>query len=66
MAKATWVPLSYLVERGQQIKVFSQLTKKAREMGYIVPTIAVGTGYWWMDTKVRLFSRHKRVRITHR
>jgi len=44
MAKATWVPLTYLVERGQQIKVFSQLTKKAREMGYLVPTIAWGEG----------------------
>jgi DNA polymerase elongation subunit (family B) len=44
MAKATWVPLSYLVERGQQIKVFSQLTKKAREMGYLVPTISWGEG----------------------
>src|SRR6056300_509840 len=44
MAKATWVPLCYLVERGQQIKVFSQLTKKAREMGYLVPTIAWGEG----------------------
>jgi DNA polymerase delta subunit 1 len=44
MAKATWVPLCYLVERGQQIKVFSQLTKKAREMGYIVPTIEWGQG----------------------
>tara|TARA_Y100000389_G_scaffold121227_1_gene118620 strand:- start:3058 stop:5769 length:2712 start_codon:yes stop_codon:yes gene_type:complete len=49
MAKATWVPLSYLVERGQQIKVFSQLTKKAREMGFKVPTHEYGhvdnTGY---------------------
>lgn len=49
MAKATWVPLNYLVERGQQIKVFSQLTKKAREMGYKVPTFDYGytdtTGY---------------------
>jgi DNA polymerase delta subunit 1 len=44
MAKATWVPLCYLVERGQQIKVFSQLTKKAREMNYIVPTIQWGEG----------------------
>ena len=44
MAKATWVPLCYLVERGQQIKVFSQLTKKAREMGYLVPTIEWGQG----------------------
>jgi len=42
MAKATWVPLNYLVERGQQIKVFSQLTKKAREMGFMVPTIKYG------------------------
>ena len=49
MAKATWVPLSYLVERGQQIKVFSQLTKKAREMKLKVPTYDYGhtdnTGY---------------------
>ena len=42
MAKATWVPLCFLVERGQQIKVFSQLTKKAREMGFMVPTIQYG------------------------
>ena len=43
MAKATWVPLSFLVERGQQIKVFSQLSKKARELGYMVPTIKYGS-----------------------
>ena len=42
MAKATWVPLCFLVERGQQIKVFSQLSKKARELGYMVPTIKYG------------------------
>ena len=42
MAKATWVPLCFLVERGQQIKVFSQLTKKAREMGFMVPSIRYG------------------------
>lgn len=42
MAKATWVPLCFLVERGQQIKVFSQLAKKARELGYMVPTIKYG------------------------
>lgn len=39
MAKATWVPLSFLSERGQQIKVFSQIAKKARELGFMVPTI---------------------------
>jgi len=43
MAKATWVPVPFLVERGQQIKVFSQLTKKARELGFMVPTIRYGT-----------------------
>jgi DNA polymerase delta subunit 1 len=43
MAKATWVPISFLVERGQQIKVFSQLSKKARELGYMVPTIKYGS-----------------------
>ena len=42
MAKATWVPLNYLAERGQQIKVFSQLTKKARELGFKVPTFEYG------------------------
>lgn len=43
MAKATWVPANFLVERGQQIKVFSQLTKKARELGFMVPTIRWGS-----------------------
>ena len=42
MAKATWVPINYLSERGQQIKVFSQMTRKARELGYKVPTIRWG------------------------
>jgi DNA polymerase elongation subunit (family B) len=42
MAKATWVPLCYLAERGQQIKVFSQLSRKARELGFMVPTIRYG------------------------
>ena len=39
MAKATWVPMNYLVERGQQIKVFSQIAKKARELGFMIPYI---------------------------
>ena len=42
MAKATWVPMCYLAERGQQIKVFSQLTRTARKLGFMVPTIAYG------------------------
>lgn len=38
MAKATWVPINYLSERGQQVKVYSQIVKKSKEMGYIVPS----------------------------
>ncbi|QIG59463.1 polymerase [Dishui Lake phycodnavirus 2] len=43
MAKATSVPLCFLVERGQQIKVFSQLCKKAAELGFLVPVIYPGS-----------------------
>ena len=39
MAKACWVPLAFLSERGQQIKVFSQMAYKARELNFIIPTI---------------------------
>ena len=42
MAKATWVPVNYLSERGQQIKVFSQITRQARLEGYLVPTLRYG------------------------
>ena len=39
MAKACWVPLSFLSERGQQIKVFSQMAQMARELGFMIPTL---------------------------
>jgi DNA polymerase delta subunit 1 len=39
MAKACWVPLSFLSERGQQIKVFSQMAYKARQLNFMIPTI---------------------------
>jgi DNA polymerase elongation subunit (family B) len=42
MAKATWVPLCFLSERGQQIKVFSQLARKSRDIGFMIPTIRWG------------------------
>jgi DNA polymerase elongation subunit (family B) len=38
MAKAVHVPMDYLLARGQQIKVFSVILKKAREEGYVCPT----------------------------
>lgn len=39
MAKVTFVPTSFLITRGQQIKVFSQFAKKCRERGYLVHTV---------------------------
>jgi DNA polymerase delta subunit 1 len=44
MAKACWVPLSFLSERGQQIKVFSQMAYKARELGFVIPTFRRANG----------------------
>jgi DNA polymerase delta subunit 1 len=38
MAKATHVPLEFLIPRGQQIKAFSQILKMARQEGYLCPT----------------------------
>jgi DNA polymerase delta subunit 1 len=64
MAKATWVPVPFLVERGQQIKVFSQLTKKARELGFMVPTIRYGAIPKNL-MKVLQFLKHKKVRTIH-
>ena len=37
MARVTGVPLSYLLARGQQIKVVSQLLRKVNLIGDIVP-----------------------------
>ena len=38
MARVTGVPLSYLQTRGQQIKVVSQLLRKAMEQDLLIPT----------------------------
>ena len=38
MARVTGVPLNFLLNRGQQIKVVSQLLRKAREKSFILPT----------------------------
>lgn len=37
MANATCVPLEYIQTRGQQIRVYSQLIRKARELGFVAP-----------------------------
>ncbi|KAG5439383.1 hypothetical protein PCANB_001957 [Pneumocystis canis] len=39
ISRVTGVPFSYLLSRGQQIKIISQLSRKAREQGFIIPNI---------------------------
>jgi DNA polymerase delta subunit 1 len=39
MARVTGVPINYLLNRGQQIKVVSQLLRKAQDKNFILPTI---------------------------
>ena len=39
MARVTGVPFNYLLARGQQIKVISQLYRKARSEGFVIPNI---------------------------
>ena len=39
MARVTGVPISYLLTRGQQIKVVSQILRKAATQSLIMPTM---------------------------
>ncbi|KTW29650.1 hypothetical protein T552_00859 [Pneumocystis carinii B80] len=39
IARVTGVPFSYLLSRGQQIRIISQLSRKAREKDFIIPNI---------------------------
>lgn len=39
MARVTGVPFSYLLTRGQSIKVFSQILRKARSKGLVCPKV---------------------------
>ena len=39
MARVTGVPVSYLLTRGQSIKVFSQILRKCRQKGLLVPNM---------------------------
>jgi DNA polymerase delta subunit 1 len=44
MCRVTCTPLNFILTRGQQIKVSSQLHRKALEKGYIIPHIKVQGG----------------------
>lgn len=39
MSIVTYVPLAFILERGQQIKVFSQIMKETYKRGYVLPSI---------------------------
>jgi DNA polymerase delta subunit 1 len=39
MARVTGTPINFLLNRGQMIKVVSQLLRKARQLDYVMPTI---------------------------
>ena len=41
MARVTGVPMSFLLTRGQSIKVFSQILRKARQKDLLVPFLKV-------------------------
>lgn len=45
MSRVTGVPFNYLLSKGQQIKVISQLYRKANSEDYIVPSMK-GEGAW--------------------
>lgn len=45
MSKCTYVPLSWLISRGQQIKVYSQIQKELRANDFVIPKIAGQGGY---------------------
>lgn len=39
MSRVTGVPFNYLLSKGQQIKVISQLYRKANSEDYVVPSM---------------------------
>ncbi|CAD5221225.1 unnamed protein product [Bursaphelenchus okinawaensis] len=44
MARVTGVPLNFLIERGQQVKILSQLLRKTKTTGYFIPVIEKSGG----------------------
>ncbi|KAJ3347360.1 DNA-directed DNA polymerase delta [Allomyces javanicus] len=43
MANITYVPVSYLLTRGQQVKVYSQISKFCLDRGYCIPNVERNT-----------------------
>lgn len=53
MSNITWVPISYLITKGQTIKVLSQIMKKSMEMGFKVPHTNFNTDKNLLTVKLR-------------
>jgi DNA polymerase elongation subunit (family B) len=43
LLRVTGVPLGYLLKRGQQIKVISQLYRESKREGLLIPSLKVDT-----------------------
>lgn len=56
MARVTGVPFNWILLRGQQIKVVSQLYRKAAEEGFVIPAMRVeGNMYVWQYQQRLIF-----------
>jgi DNA polymerase delta subunit 1 len=44
MSNVTFVPIKYLIERGQQVKALSQIAKNTMEKGFLIPHLNYETG----------------------
>lgn len=54
LANVTYVPIGYLTTRGQTIKVFSQLLRKARQMNFLVPDTNFNEDCYTINIKSRI------------
>lgn len=54
LANVTYVPIGYLTTRGQTIKVFSQLLRKARQMNFLVPDTNFNEDNYTINIKSRI------------
>jgi DNA polymerase elongation subunit (family B) len=54
LANVTYVPIGYLTTRGQTIKVFSQLLRKARQMDFLVPDTNFNEDNYTINIKSRV------------
>lgn len=54
LANVTYVPIGYLTTRGQTIKVFSQLLRKARQMDFLVPDTNFNEDCYTINIKSRV------------